>query len=147
MIRVRNGRPGNQIMMERTENRRWPDELGLGPAQQIEPRRVGQNSSAQVGQNSWTQPVLISAPFAGGNASPTRSAISRASQCSPSPELCSERSAQTVLHLIRLQNSRLPHARRPVEPAAFFPCKSLVRNSRPGTPSGAVYFPSLTIFD
>src|SRR3954447_25032211 len=56
MIRVRNGRPGNQIMMERTENRRWPDELGLGPAQQIEPRRVGQNSSAQVGQNSWTQP-------------------------------------------------------------------------------------------
>src|SRR3954447_24911546 len=57
MIRVRNGRPGNQIMMERTENRRWPDELGLGPAQQIEPRRVGQNSSAQVGQNSWTQPV------------------------------------------------------------------------------------------
>src|SRR3954468_6157923 len=44
-------------MMERTENRRWPDELGLGPAQQIEPRRVGQNSSAQVGQNLWTQPV------------------------------------------------------------------------------------------
>src|SRR3954462_6051610 len=43
-------------MMERTENRRCPDELGLGPAQQIEPRRVGQNSSAQVGQNSWTQP-------------------------------------------------------------------------------------------
>src|SRR3954447_7563619 len=59
MTRVRNGRPGNQIMMERTENRRWPDKLGLGPAQQIEPRRVGQNSSAQVGQNSWTQPSKL----------------------------------------------------------------------------------------
>src|SRR3954469_20664499 len=53
-------------MMERTENRCCPDELGLGPAQQIEPRRVGQNSSAQVGQNSWTQPeqtVFPAQPF------------------------------------------------------------------------------------
>ena len=40
-------------------------EPGLGPAQQVKHREVGQNSSAQVGQSSLSKPILAMMPIYG----------------------------------------------------------------------------------